>query len=178
MKTILLIAAMTLSSVSAYAHPGGHQLTCTSRKGAKQVVKLELTRMNGTGWAPPSFTITVDGTAHTFTTNDDRMSFGSTTHDAPLGVVLVTADNREDTTAAAHGGFSVTAIPRTVQAFDTDGKHMTWSIDDENDSCHDTNGKAVFRAVSRGWLEDGAGRTALDAQVLDCVLEYDSGMAC
>jgi len=178
MKTILVVAAVAVVPVSASAHPGGHTLTCKSLAGAKPVVALELHRSNGTGWFGPSFTITVDGAAHDFTTADPMLSFGSTTHDAPLGVILVTADNSEDTTATARGGFTVTAIPRTVQAFGADGKRAQWRIDDENDGCHDSRGKARFRAAFRGWLKDGAPETDLDAQVLDCELDYDSGMAC
>jgi hypothetical protein len=119
-----------------------------------------------------------DGVAHEFTTDDEDKSFGSTTHDAPLGVILVTADNGEDTTATAHGGFTIKAIPRTVKVFDNEGKRVTWRIDDENDECHDTNGKALFRASFRGWLNDGTAASTLGAQLLDCELDYDSGMSC
>lgn len=171
----VLAVALLLVSATADAHPGGHHLTCTSEKGAKQSVQLDLSRMNGVGWAGPSFTITVDGTAHEFTTDDEMQSFGSTTHDSPHGVIVVTADNRADTAATEHGGFTVKAIKRSVKAYDVDGKRVRSSAAaTDDDGCYDSNGKATFRARFRGWI----GGDKLDAQILDCELDYDSGMAC
>jgi hypothetical protein len=178
MKTILLVAGMALVSVSARAHPGSNHLTCTSRKGAKQVVKVELERANAPGLAPPSYTITVDGVAHAFTTDDNLKTLGSTMHDSPLGVIIVSGDNSDDSSATAYGGFSITAIPRTVKAYDHEGKRVAWSIDDEANSCHDVAGKALFRASFRGRINDGTAAPTLHAQVLDCELDYSSGMAC
>jgi hypothetical protein len=180
MKRILATVALLLVPVTAHAHPGGHTLVCTSKKGAKQSVKVELSRMNGIGWAGPAFSITVDGAEHDFSTEDEMLSFGETVHDAPLGIVHVTADNSEDKTATTWGHFTVTAIPRTVKAYDSDGKRRKWSLADEraDPSCYDSNGKATFRALFVGGLGDSSGSTDLDAQILDCELAYDSGMSC
>ena len=179
MKLAAAVVALSLVSAPALAHPGGQTLSCHSLAGAKRTVELSLSRMNGKGWATPAFTMTIDGTAHDFTSDDEMMTFGETVHDSPRGVIRVTADNRENTAATSFGGFTVTAIRRSVKAYDRDGHRVyATAASASQDACYDSNGKAVFRAVFRGWLHDATHDVKLDAQVLECTLEYDSGMAC
>ena len=62
---------------------------------------------------------------------------------------------------------------------DPRGRSEVWRIDDEDDACYDTAGKAVFRGSFRGWIsDDSGGGITLRAQILDCELVYTSGMSC
>jgi len=110
--------------------------------------------------------------------SDEMNQYGETYHDSALGVILVTADNSTEKNTNTEGNFSVMAIPSSVKAVDSDGTPMKWSIQAEKDECNDSNGKAKFQGVFHGFLNSGKKNIDLDTQVLDCELDYDSGMAC
>ena len=182
MKKLITILALSLAPALAFAHPGGNSLVCKSakRSGSKQVVEFTLARSNGTGWYPPEFSVTVDGKKTEFKNDDETQSLGETIHNSPLGVILVTADNTGVENAPIYGQFQVTAVPSTVKAYDTDGKLVKWNFNAEKSECYDSNGKATFKGVFKGYIYEN-GRSEgqnLDVQVMDCELTYDSGMAC
>lgn len=179
----LLTLALLFASAPALAHSGGHSLVCKSAKnsGSKQVVEFELRRSNSTGFMGPSFSITVDGKKTDATTDDIMLGYGSTFHNSPLGLIRVTADNSEDAEAKNNVFVSVTAIPATVKAYNTEGKRVKWTLEQEKDDCGDANGRATFKGILRGSIKedkDGPTTTVVEPQIMDCRLVYGSGMAC
>ena len=182
MKKLVAILTLALGSAPAFAHPGGHSLTCKTGKnsGSKQVVEFTLNRSNGTGWFPPSYSITINGKKSVITTEDEMKTFGETFHNSPLGVITVTATNLEEKDPAVRAYFSVLAIPSTVKSYNSEGKIQTWSFQAEKDDCNDASGKATFRGIFKGFMSTkGSDSSAeVDTQILDCELDYNSGMAC
>ena len=179
MKHLLTLLLLSSFSIPAFAHPGGHKLVCQSSKnsGSKQKVELSLTRSNGTGWFAPIIEVTVDNKKIELTTPDDMNNYGSTFHNSPLKVITVNADVTFDT-GINSGYFSVIAIPATVNAFDIEDKPAVWSLEAEEDECNDSNGRATFQGVLRGYLYQNENQIKLDAQIMDCELTYNSGSAC
>jgi hypothetical protein len=185
MKKLLATIALSLISASAFAHPGGHTLTCksASKSGSKQNVQFLLSRANAVGLVAPFYSVTIDGKKTEFKPEDEMKSFGETYHNSPLGVITVTATNREDEKASALGNFSVVAIPNSVKAFDPRGKLVKWRFNNEKDACYDANGSAQFKGIFHGYLyikgsSDQNQKPDLDTQIMDCELTYNSGMAC
>lgn len=180
MKQLIVTLVLSLASTIAMAHPGGHTLTCKSAKnsGSKQVIELSLARSNGTGWWAPKIQVTIDGKEYLLDTPDEMNNYGETFQDAPLGVVTVSADTSANKDAKTYGAFSVVAIPKTVKAFDEEGRPVTWKFEDEKDSCSYSNGKATFQGILRGYIGKDQQDTDIDAQIMDCELDYNSGMAC
>lgn len=187
MKNFLTLTSSALTILlasSAFAHPGGHVLTCKSAKnsGGKQALTFTLQRSNGTGWYAPTFSVTVDGKAYEIATTDVMKTYGQTIHNSPLGVIAITAEDWDDALTTL-GSFSVTAVPKTVKAYDHDGKLVKWSLKAESDDCNDANGKAKFKAVFHGFMSSGPTTDhkttiPLDTELMDCELDYNSGMAC
>ena len=151
----IALVALTLASTAAFAHPGSNSLKCTSaaKSGSKQVITLAIGRANGTGFAPPSFEVTVNGQKTEIQTSDEMKQYGETLHNSPLGVIAVTANNWDDETARDILTVSVMAIPATVKAFDPNGKPVKWSLKREEDSCNEANGRATFKGVMSGYLK-------------------------
>jgi hypothetical protein len=189
MKSLVLILSLTLSliliSTAAFAVPGSSTLTCKSSaaSGSKQKVEFTVSRFNVAGVAPAHFSVTLNGKKTEFTSTDETKMFGQTIRNAPLGVILVTADNGEDESARANGSFTVTAIPSTVKAYDLNGKLVKWSLQAERDECYDSNGSAKFRSIFRGYMGTKANNGDViyfnfETQILDCELSYNSGSAC
>lgn len=180
MKNLISTLVLTLVSSAAFAHTGGHTLTCKSaaKSGSKQVVAFELHRANDERTWAPTYSITIDAKKYEFTTDDDMKNYGSTYHNSPLGVIVVSADNYYEDNSVNTGLFEITAMPGTVKAYDTDGKLVKWSFKKENEDCYDRNGKAIFKGILKGSLDAGDKNVPVDTQVLDCELTYNSGMAC
>lgn len=184
MKTTLAILLLSLTSSIALAHPGGHSLKCKSAKdsGSRQKVEFILARANGGGWSPPEYSLRLDGRLLEFKTEDETKTFGRTIHESPLGVIHVTAENLDEENAPFSSALSLVAIPKTVRAFDTAGKPVAWKFEEAKNECYDANGKAKFKAMIRGWLRENSQPESkgipFDSQILDCELEYSSGMAC
>ena len=180
MKQLIASFVLTFATTVAFAYPGGNHLSCksASNSGSKQVIELSLDRSNGAGWYAPVISMTVNGKKMILDTPDEMNQYGETYHDSALGVILVTADNSTEKNTNTEGNFSVMAIPSSVKAVDSDGTPMKWSIQAEKDECNDSNGKAKFQGVFHGFLNSGKKNIDLDTQVLDCELDYDSGMAC
>lgn len=178
MKLIALVFAFV--STAAFAHPGGHSLTCKSaaRSGSAQQVTFSLARFNGPGWVEPEYSVTIDGKLYEFKGTDPNFTYGETFHNSPLGVINISANNYEEPNATSQSSFQITAIPSTVQAFDVDGNKVIWNIKDDQDECYDTNGKAIFQGTIKGYIDDAGTFIHVDTQILDCELTYDSGMAC
>jgi hypothetical protein len=188
MKTLITkITALIflIATSTAFAHPGGHSLTCKSavKSGSKQRLEFTLSRSNGTGWYAPSFSVTVNGQKTEIETADETRSYGETFHNSPLGVITVSANNMNGTDLNeiwAH----ITAIPSTVKAFDSAGKTVKWSFKKEQDECSDANGSAKFKGIIHGYLRTKANQPEkttdinLETQIMDCELTYNSGMAC
>lgn len=181
MKT-LLGSLIILFSGFAFAHPGGHTLTCKSAKnsGANQALEISLHRSNGKGWYAPTITVKADGKSYTLDTPDDMDNYGETFHNSPLGVIHVTADNYNDNSATTFGGFSIVGIPSTVRAFDDQGSPVKYDLktNKDQDSCYDTFGKALFQGIIQGHLKSNNKEIPFEMQILDCELVYDSGMIC
>jgi hypothetical protein len=180
MKIQILAVALGFVSISAFAHPGGHTLICQSapNSGSSQQIRLELTRSNSAGWYAPKATLDVNQQKFTLDTPDETKNYGETYHNSPLGVITVTIDNFSEDVGHNFGRFSVVAIPQSVQAFDTEGKPVNWSLKDEKDDCFDSSGSATFQGIFHGILRSNEKGIDLDTQILDCTLKYDSGMAC
>lgn len=176
-----LIAALIFASLSsaAFAHPGSNKLVCKSatNSGSKQKLELSLQRSNGKGWYAPIISLTVDKKKFEFTTPDDNNNYGDTFHNSPLKVILVTVDVPVNDNTNA-GFLSVTAIPETVKAYNHDNKPVKWSLKAEKDDCNDSNGRATFQGIMRGFLRATDTEVDVEAQVMDCELSYNSGMAC
>ncbi|MBS1968860.1 MAG: hypothetical protein JSU04_01045 [Bdellovibrionales bacterium] len=181
MKTLLGSLTILFSSF-AFAHPGGHTLTCKSAKnsGAKQAIEVSLHRSNGKGWYAPTISVKADGKNYVLDTSDDMDNYGDTFHNSPLGVIHVTANNYNDNTATTFGSFSVVGIPSTVRAFDDQGHAVKYDLkaQKDQDGCYDSNGKARFQGVIEGQLKSNNKDISIETQILDCELVYDSGMAC
>lgn len=183
MKKLIPVLMIALTSTAAFAHPGSNTLTCKSARnsGSKQNVQFELHRMNGPGWVSPEFSVSINGKKYEFKPEDETKSYGDTIHNSPLGVIMVTADNSADEAATISASFNVTAAPSTVKAFDNEGKPVKWTLRSEADECNDSNGKAVFKGVFKGYLlnrQKDSSVLNLDPQIMDCTLSYNSGMAC
>lgn len=172
--------AFAFVSTAAFAHPGGHSLTCKSaaRSGSTQQVTFNLSRFNGPGWVEPEYSVTIDGKLYEFKGTDPNFTYGDTFHNSPLGVINISANNYEEPNAASQSSFQITAIPSTVQAFDVDGNKVIWNIKDDQDECYDSNGKAIFQGTIKGYVDDAGNYIHVDTQIMDCELTYDSGMAC
>ena len=182
MKMILAISTVLLAASSALAVPGGSSLTCTSAHGSKQSLIVKLTRANTTGFATPTISVSLNAKLYEFSPTDETKNYGETVHNSPLGVIMVTAEDFDEN-QAIRGGFTVTGIPKTVKAFDQDGKAVKWSLKAEANDCNDANGKAKFKGVFRGYLNIKSSSPTgtdliLDPQILDCELDYNSGSAC
>lgn len=180
MKQLIVSLVLTLAATQVFAYGGSSDLICksASKSGSNQVVEVKLKRSNGSGWFTPVISATVDGKEFVLTTTDEMKSYGSTFHNSPLGVITATANNFEEINATTYGTFSVVAIPRSVQSFDLNGKPVKWNFEAEKDECNDSSGKAKFQGIIRGFLKSGTTRINIDTQVLDCELNYNSGMAC
>jgi hypothetical protein len=182
MKNLIVTFVMTLVSTAALAHTGSHTLTCKSaaKSGSKQIVQFSLRRSNSEKTYHPEYSITINGKKFEFATEDDDRNYGETFHNSPLGVITVTADNYYDENSANTALFSITAIPGTVKAYDTDGKLVKWNLkqEQEEDYCYDRNGKATFKGLLKGSLNTGDKSVPVDTQIMDCELSYNSGMAC
>lgn len=180
MKKIFTAIIITITSTAAFAHSGGHELTCRSAKnsGSHQPIKISLARANTVGLWAPKISIAVKRKKHTLDTQDDMVSYGETFHNSPLGVITVTVSNRDENTAVVFGGFSIVAIPNSVRAYDPQGRPMKWKFTDEKDDCYDSAGRARFHGIFRGHLKSYGKDIPLETQVLECELTYTSGMAC
>lgn len=188
MKTLITQLAaigLLITTSPAFAHSGSHSLICKSaaRSGSNQKLVFTLSRANGTGLVAPSFSVTLNGQKTEIETTDEMQSYGQTFHNSPLGVITVSADNMNGTQPHEIWA-TVTAIPSTVKAFDSNGKPVKWTFEKEKDSCSDSNGKAKFKGILHGTLRTSANvpekakDIELDTQIMDCELIYDSGMAC
>jgi hypothetical protein len=180
MKNLISTLVLTLVSSAALAHSGSNTLTCKSaaKSGSKQVVEFVLHRANSEHSYAPTYSITIDGKKFEFTTDDDMKNYGETYHDSPLGVITVSADNYYETNSVNTGILRVVAMPNTVKAYDSEGKLVKWSMKEEETDCYDRNGKATFKGLFRGFLNSGDKNIPIDTQIMDCELEYNSGMAC
>lgn len=179
MKHLLAFLIFTALSNTAFAHPGGHKLVCKSAKnsGSTQKIEISLSRSNGTGWFAPTIEMNVENKKFQLTTPDEMNNYGTTFHNSPLKVITVTAEVPFEKNANT-GFFSVVAIPASVKAFDIENKPVKWSLKNEKDECNDSNGRATFQAIVHGYLNVDDSETNIGAQVLDCELAYNSGMAC
>lgn len=179
MKLLIPLIIFAAVSTSAHAHPGGHTLVCKSAKnsGSHQEVEISLHRSNGIGWYAPVIEISIDNQKIALTTPDDASNYGTTFHNSPLKVIVINAEVPYERNANT-GGFSIAAIPETVKSFDNQNQPVIWSLKDEKDECNDTNGKATFQGILHGFLRANDSDIDLDAQIMDCELSYNSGMAC
>lgn len=179
MKLLIPLMIFATFSNMAHAHPGGHRLVCKSAKnsGSAQKLDFSLARSNGKGWHAPTIEVIVDNKKIEFSTPDEMDNYGTTFHNSPLKVITVTAEVEYDGIQNA-GNFSIVAIPETVKAFDTENNPVQWSFEAEKDECNDTNGKAIFQGIINGYLYEGKENIHIDTQIMDCVLTYNSGMAC
>lgn len=183
--TKLAAFSLVLATSTAFAHPGGHGLICKSaaKSGSKQQLTFTLSRSNGTGWAPASFSVTVNGQKTEINTTDEMKSYGETFHNSPLGVIVISANNMEGTMPNEVWA-TITAVPSTVKAFDSEGKPVKWTFKKEQDECSDANGSAKFKGIIHGTLRTNANQPEkatdinLETQIMDCELTYNSGMAC
>lgn len=167
-----MLVTTLLLAPAAFAHPGTNTLTCTAKNG---VTAFRLHRFNSTGWMAPLMDVTYQGKTYNFRPEDEENTFGETIHDSPMGIIYVTAGVRDP----QYSNFTVKAIPQTVQAFDMDGNPVKWDLQKANDECSDSNGKAKFQGVFKGYMQlDSKTTLDMDAQIMDCELEYNSGMAC
>lgn len=174
------LAMSLVSSTGAFAYSGGNSLSCKSQHTRNA---FSLVRSNSPGWTAPSFSLTIRGKTYTIATQDDSKSWGETIHNAPMGLIYVTANNLEEKGAENRISITVQAIPRTVKAYDHNGRQIKWSLKDEQSEsgCYDSNGKATFKALIGGsyLLEDeGGSLKSVEPILMDCVLTYNSGMAC
>ena len=179
MKHLMTTFIFSLISTAAFAHPGGHQLTCKSAKnsGSKQAIEFLLKRSNGSGWFAPTVEVTTNGKKMLLATPDENNNYGTTFHNSPLKVITVTVEVPYEKNIN-YGILSVVAIPQTVKAFDNQNKPMKWSLESEKDECNDSNGRATFQAIIHGSVRNNDSAVDVDTQVLDCELTYNSGMAC
>lgn len=179
MKHLLAFFIFTALSNTAFAHPGGHKLVCQSARnsGSNQKIKISLSRSNATGWFAPTIEMSVENKKFQLTTPDEMNNYGTTFHNSPLKVITVTADVPSEKNANT-GYFSVVAIPGSVKAFDSENKPVKWSLKAEKDECNDSSGKANFQGIIHGYLHLENSEIDIDAQILDCELTYNSGMAC
>lgn len=174
-KLIWVITLIILVTVQSFAHPGGHSVSCKSipAKGSKSI-EFSLARANGLGWGPPSWTVVVDKKKYEFEPKDEMKGYGDTIRDVPLGVIYITADNNGDG-EKNQGSFSLMGIPSSVKM---NGLPPKWSFKNEKDECYDSNGKATFNGIFRGFLKQGEKDLDLGTVMMSCKLEYNSGMAC
>lgn len=122
--------------------------------------------------------IVVNGKEILLNTPDEMGDYGSTFHNSPLKVITVTAEAAYEDNANG-GYFSVIAVPETVKAFDIDNQPVIWSMEAEKDECNDTNGRAEFKGILKGFLHTEDQKDIyLDTQLMDCELKYNSGMSC
>ena len=179
MKQLMTLFIFSVVSTAAYSHPGGNRLSCKSAKnsGSKQNLEISLSRANGVGWVNPTITMSVDNKNFQFTTPDEMNNYGTTFHNSPLKVISVTVEVpfEKDTNA---GYVSIVAIPETVKAYYHDGKPVKWTLQAEKDECNDSNGSAKFQGIIHGYMNVENADISVDPQIMDCTLEYGSGMAC
>jgi hypothetical protein len=180
MKHLSALFIFTIISSSAFAQPGSNTLVCKSaaNSGSKQKLEFYLFRSNGIGWFAPKIEVKIDDHKVQLKTPNEKSNYGLTFHNSPLKVVTVTADvpfkEKQNT-----GFFSVVAIPETVKAFDRENHPVKWTWELEKEECSDANGKAKFQGIIHGQLYlDNSERPEIDAQIMDCELSYNSGMAC
>lgn len=179
MKLIIFFFLLSVFSTPAFSHPGSSTLTCKSEvnSSSKQSLEIFVKRANGLGWGSPTIEVTIDKKLIKLATPDDMNNYGETFHNSPLKVIRVSAIV-EDSEKSSSGAFSVVAIPHSVKAFNELGEPIEWSLNAENDDCYDVHGKAVFKGILRGYIQNSDLRTDIEAQVLDCTLVYSSGMSC
>lgn len=172
---ILLIAA----SRNAYSHTGTNKLVCKSAKesGPTQSVGISLTRSNSTGYYAPIIDMNVGNQIFRLNTPSEMKHYGNTFHNSPLKVITATVEVPFKNNANT-GYLTILAIPETVKAYDVNNKPVEWSLELEKDECNDSNGRATFQGIIHGLLNANGSEISIDAQVMDCELTYDSGMAC
>lgn len=179
MKHLIIITIFSILSKPVFAHPGSSTLVCKSvdKLGSKTMLEVLVKRANGIGWGSPTVEIKVNGKLTTLSTPDDMNNYGETFHNSPLKVIRVTAIV-EQSEGSNYGAFSILAIPQSVKAFDKTGMPVKWSLKAENDECYDVHGKATFKGIIRGFIQNSDSQTQIDAQVMECSLIYNPGMSC
>ena len=179
MNRVLIFFLATVLSTPVFAHPGTSTLICKSAHsaGLKQSIEVLIKRANGVGWGTPTIKLKINGKLTTLTTPDDLSNYGETFHNSPLKVIRVTAIV-EQSEGSNYGAFSILAIPQSVKAFDKTGMPVKWSLKAENDECYDVHGKATFKGIIRGFIQNSDSQTQIDAQVMECSLIYNPGMSC
>lgn len=180
MKLLIPLILFAVISNNAHAHPGSNTLICKSAKnsGSQQNLAITVARANGKGWINPTIALDVNEKNFELTTPDENNNYGETFHNSPLKVITVTVDVPYEETSN-NGQFSIIAIPSTVKAYDKENKPMKkWTLKAEKEGCNDSNGKATFQGYIRGNLSVENKDIQIDTQILDCTLEYGSGMAC
>ena len=178
MKKILsVVSLVVLVGVQTFAHPGSHDVTCRSISAAGvKPIEFTLTRSNGVGWAPPSWTVVMDKKKYKFEPSDEMKLYGETVRDVALGVIYITADNINDG-KGDQSSLALMAVPSSVRQ---NGRIPTWSFKHEKDPCYDSNGSATFQAIFSGMLQPAGAQTSTEIApvMMACKLQYDSGMAC
>lgn len=182
MKQLIALTLIAFAPLTAFAHSGSNSLSCKSAAGAKQKIEISLGRSNTDETFGAHYTISLNGQKHEFKDEEELSNLGETIHNSPLGVIMVTANNNRQQNAEKFGSFTVTAIPSTVKAYNAQGKLQRWSMELEKDDCNDANGRARFKGVFKGYLNEKVNGEyspiILEPQVMDCELKYNSGMAC
>lgn len=180
MKLLLSIFALALMTQTAFAHPGSHSFVCksASNSGSNQMLEVLIKRMNGVGWINPTIEMKLNDQLHTFTTPSEMSNYGETFHNSPLGVITSSVEVPFEP-ETVNGHFRIVAFPKTVKAFDPEGNPVEWKFEDEQDECYDTNGSAKFQAIINGYINyEKSDFIKIETQVLDCELNYNSGMSC
>lgn len=180
MKQLFALIVFGTLSTTAFAHPGGHKLVCQSAKnsGSKDKVAISLYRSNGKGFFAPIIKVSINQKEILLHTPDDLDNYGTSFYNSPLGSITVSAEVPfEEKTNNGH--FKIVAIPKTVKAFDPEGKPVKWSFKAQKEDCYDTNGSATFKAIIDGYIYfEGTDGKQIETQILDCELTYNSGMTC
>ena len=179
-KKILLpmLAAISFLSSTAQAHPGSHTLICKGNKTqtAAQDVTFSMKRVNAIGWGAPAFSLQVAGKEIKLDSPDENKFYGDYINDAPIGLIYITAANSAYEKNNYH--VSIKAIPNTVKAVDTNGKAIKWNIKDERDTCYNSNGKATFQGIFSSDVTTNGQSSSVQPMLVQCTLDYSSGMAC
>jgi hypothetical protein len=152
------------------ANPGSYTVNCQAK--TPHAIKFSITRMNDINWQAPKFSLNMDKKQFKLSSPDASKTYGETVKDIPLRLIYLTATNmsypKNNYTLVLKG------IPNSVKS----NSKVKWSLQQQKNPCYDKNGNASFKSILSGQVTNNGKTTKISPTLLQCTIEYDSGMSC
>lgn len=153
------------------ANPGNYTVVCHA-KTAEQHIDFSIQRMNDVNWQPPKFFLKINKKTFNLPSPDSSQNYGQTIKDIPLGLIYITATHL--LSQKNNYNLELKGIPDSVKS----SPKTKWSLKQEKNQCYDKNGHASFQAILSGSIVECGKTTELQPTLLQCTIDYNSGMSC